>query len=96
MKLSVTDRYGNEIYLTDERWEHIVTGHAEIAQHIDRLFEALTTGKRKQDDLRMNVYVYTLAYDDLETENNFIEVVVKFGRNDDGSANNFVLTAYET
>ena len=29
-KQTVRDRWGNEIYLTDERWEHILERHEEL------------------------------------------------------------------
>ena len=96
MKQFVTDRYGNEIYWTTERWEHIVSVHDEMIDYGDRFISVLQTGKRKQDPLKMNVYKYSLPYDDLADQNNVLIVVVKFEKYENGGANNFVLTAYQS
>jgi len=32
-KWTVLDRHGNEIYLTQERWEYILCYHSEVAPH---------------------------------------------------------------
>lgn len=29
-KATVKDKYGNEIYITEERWAHIIAGHTEM------------------------------------------------------------------
>jgi hypothetical protein len=31
----VNDRQGREIYLTEERWEHIVSRHKALVSHLD-------------------------------------------------------------
>jgi len=95
MKQTVHDRYGNEIYLTDERWEHIISLHSEMEPFKDSLFETLKQGQRKQDAADMTTYKYSFAYNDLEQDNNFIIVVVKFKVDAHSGANNFVLTAYQ-
>jgi hypothetical protein len=33
MREEVADRYGNVIYLTDERWQHIVKNHFKLNGH---------------------------------------------------------------
>ncbi len=50
---TVHDRYGNEIYLTQERWEHIIEdlNHPEMAEHEEQLRETIQSGMRKQDAL---------------------------------------------
>ena len=93
MKQFVTDRYENEIYLTDERWEHILE-HKEMDGYRDRVLEVLTNGVRKQKSREPNKYTYSLPYDDMESDFNTVVVVVKFGYNEDASSNNYVLTAY--
>ncbi|MFQ5628010.1 MAG: hypothetical protein ACE5I1_04550 [bacterium] len=30
IKATVKDKDGNEIYITEERWKHITTGHREM------------------------------------------------------------------
>ncbi len=93
MKQTVKDRYGNEIYLTDERWQHILD-HAEMQGYRDRVLEVVRTGKRKQKPREPDKYAYSLPYDDMGTGFNTLVVIVKFGYNEDGSANNYVRTAY--
>ena len=51
---TVRDRFGNEVYLTQERWEHIVQAfsHPEMLAYEGRLKETIQSGQRKQDRLR--------------------------------------------
>ena len=46
---AVRDRYGNNIFLTHERWEHIVEpfNHPEMEAYEERLKETIRAGKRK-------------------------------------------------
>ncbi len=37
----VHDRWGNSIYLTDERWGHILEFHQEMVDFRDELFTTL-------------------------------------------------------
>jgi len=57
---SVRDRYGNDIYLTHERWRHIVeaTNHPEMSAHEEHLKATIRSGKRKQDPLNPQKYRY--------------------------------------
>jgi len=32
---TIWDRYGNQIGLTDERWNHIITGHPELEDYYE-------------------------------------------------------------
>ncbi len=93
MKQTVTDRYGNPIYLTDERWQHIVDTHPYMVGYKDPLFQTLRTGRRKQDPFDLTKYKYDKRFADLEIGFNHMIVVVKCERAKD---NNFVLTAYQT
>lgn len=47
------DRYGNQIYLTEERWEHIsnAMNHPEMSDYEDELRETIRLGSRKQETL---------------------------------------------
>jgi len=94
----VRDRYGNEIYLTDERWDHIIEHHPSMAEYRDHLLLALRTGRRKQDPLDPSKFKYDAPFTDLELHYNHIVAVVKFSEREmaDGRtrSNNFVLTAY--
>ena len=38
----VTDKWGNEIRLTDERWEHIIENHWEIEDYLDEIIKHFT------------------------------------------------------
>ncbi len=40
---TVRDRQGNEIYLTEERWQHILTSRPEMEPFLDEFLE--TKGK---------------------------------------------------
>jgi hypothetical protein len=55
------DRFGNEIYLTRERWAHIVApdDHPEMAAVFEHLAETIRYGRRRQDACDPNGYQYT-------------------------------------
>ncbi|NUO79441.1 hypothetical protein HUU05_05140 [candidate division KSB1 bacterium] len=95
----VRDHYGYEIYITEERWEHIQQEHPDMVGYYQHLLETLRQGKRTQDDLEPSKYFYAKAFQDLVDYNSHIVVVVKFARVKDGLGqevpNNFVLTAYQ-
>jgi len=38
---TVQDRYGNTIYLTEERWQHILESRPELEAHLDKFLETL-------------------------------------------------------
>jgi len=91
---TVQDRYGNKIYLTEERWEHIQGRHDELRERLDDLLDTLRYGRRKQEALNPHQYRYWQAYDDLLYGFNHIVAVVVFRYDDAGIANNFVVTAW--
>lgn len=90
---TVQDRFGNEIYLTEERWEHIQERHDELAGRLDDLLDTLRCGERKQESLDPQQYRYRRAYEDLLYGFNHIVAIVVF-RYDAGKSNNFVVTAW--
>ena len=92
----VRDRLGNEIYITDERWEHIYKRHPEIISCKGHVLRTLRSGRRKQQPLELDIFKYALSYDDLSVPHTEVIVVVKFGEKIDEQVkpNNFVLTAY--
>lgn len=95
----VVDRWGNEIYLTEERWHHILETHDEMRDYRDALVQTLRAGERRQDAFDMSKYKYSLPFADLPEAFTHIVVVVKCthrvtGRGED-VPNNFVLTAYQ-
>ena len=98
MQETVHDRWDNPIYLTDERWEHILEFHEEMIDFRDELFITLKQGRRRQDPLDPSVYTYFHPFDYLPGANTHIIVIVKFtsqSTNGTEEANNFVLTAYQ-
>ena len=98
MRETVHDRWGNPIYLTDERWEHILEFHAEMVDFRDKLFTTLKQGSRRQDLLDPTVYTYFHSFDYLPGDNTHIIAIVKFSSrsaNGEEEDNNFVLTAYQ-
>ena len=90
----VRDRRGHWIYLTWERWEHICDEHPEMRDHKRHVFDTIRRGRRFQDSIRPDVYLYHQDRVDLPNGNTTVVVVVRFGYNSDESENNFILTAY--
>lgn len=94
------DRYGNAIYLTEERWNHIIEpiNHPEIQDYEHHVQDIIQTGRRKQDTLNAQKYRYSKAYDDLVMDNTHIVVIVLFRFTEDEQGkpvpNNYIVTAY--
>lgn len=93
MREEVTDRYGNTIYLTDERWEHIVERHPELEGLRKEVLSTVRSGKRRQDVMALDTFYYTKAFSRFGGKFTGIEVVVIFDWQMN-QPNNFVLTAY--
>jgi hypothetical protein len=97
-KWTVKDRYNNTIYLTDERWYHILESRPELEPYFDEFLDTIRTGRRKQDALIPNEYRYFKQFDTLLPENNHLVVVVIFKTqlNKVGNyvSNNFVVTGW--
>lgn len=91
------DRHGNEIYLTDERWDHIThpMNHPEMDEFEQELRETIRLGSRKQESLDPQKYRYSRAFDGLAASNTHIVAVVLFRLGSDLAPNNFVVTAYQ-
>jgi hypothetical protein len=92
------DRDGREIYLTEEQWKHIVSGHGELRHHADDVLNTIRRGGRRQQPTDPNAYVYRLRCDLLRRPYNGISVVVafRFTQDEHGklTPNNFVVTAW--
>ena len=75
---TVHDRYGNAIYLTQERWAHITDAlnHPEMRDYEPELQETIRTGRRKQDLLNPHKYRYSQAFDELAKDNTHIVAIV--------------------
>ena len=100
IRWTVQDRLGNSIYLTQERWEHIIaeTNHPEMEAYEEHLKTTIQKGKRRQEALNPRKYRYSLLCDDLPDDVNHIVVIILFGFdvNERGQTvpNNFVATAF--
>lgn len=94
MREIIQDRYGNSIYLTEERWKHIVKYHPQLISYRDEVLRTVRSGKRRQDLLWPDkFYYYRRPAKSLGGRFTSIEVVVLF-RWRNGHPNNFVVTAY--
>lgn len=98
---TVEDRYGNSIYLTQERWDHIIDSinHPEMKEYEQKLKETVETGIRKQDSLNPQKFRYSKELDKLPSDNTHIVAIVLFrineSRNGEIVSNNFIVTAYQ-
>lgn len=93
MRDEIQDQLGNVIYMTDERWEHIVEEHAELDGHRAEVLSTVRSGKRSQDPLIPNKFFYNKKLRQFIEDFDEIEVVVIF-RWQHEKPNNFIVTAY--
>lgn len=95
---NVTDRHGRPIYMTQERWRHIIAKHPELEEHLDDVVTTLRAGRRRQSKRDPQTYVYRHACDSLPAPYNYIVVAVAFRwrESPDGitEPNNFVVSAW--
>ncbi|HAO20074.1 MAG: hypothetical protein BWK80_48920 [Desulfobacteraceae bacterium IS3] len=94
---TVKDRYGNFIYLTQERWEHIIdpNNHPKMELYEEFIKMTIIKGKRHQEPLHHNKYRYKHRFDVLfDEDNQSIEVVVIIDFNNLDIPNNWIVTAY--
>jgi len=97
---TVRDRYGHTVYLTDERWQHMIgsMNHPEMALYEESLKETIQAGHRRQDALNPQKYRYVKAFIDLPEGNTHLVAIVlfHFREGDDGKPipNNDIATAY--
>jgi len=95
MVQTVKDQLGHEIYLTDERWSHICEEHPEMQGYESQVLETVQRGRRFQDSVRPDMFLYYRDFEDLPAGNTTIVAVVRFAFSPDGSENNFIVTAYQ-
>ena len=101
IRWTVRDHFGNEIYLTRERWEHIVEpiNHPEMEEFEGHLKKTIQLGKRKQDTLNPQKYRYVKAFENLAEDNTHIIAIVLFrfkeGEVGEPAPNNYIVTAYQ-
>ncbi len=97
-KWTVQDRYGNVIYFTEERWQHILESRPELEPLFDQFLETLRSGYRRQDPLIPNKYRYYKRFDRLLPENNHLILITVFrtqlDKDGEYTPNNFVLTGW--
>ena len=97
---TVHDSDGNPIYLTEERWQHIVyaENHPEMMDFENHLKITLARGHRRQEPLNPRKYRYVYPFDDLPDDSNHIVAIVLFGFDIDEygntTPNNYVATAF--
>jgi hypothetical protein len=74
------DRFGNEVYLTRERWAHItdLENHPEVEPYFDYVAETIHLGRRRQDPFDPNAYRYYRSYPNLPDNNTHLIVCVRF------------------
>lgn len=96
---TVRDRFGHEIYLTHERWEHILEGHPEMRHHENQLRETVRSGQRQQVPLAPQKYRYSKSFASLPDDNTHVVALVlfRFDEGEDGQPveNNYVVTAFQ-
>lgn len=96
---TVHDRYGNNVYLTEERWEHITEAinHPEMGDYEEELQYTIARGQRKQDMLNLQKHRYSHAFDVLPMYNTHVVAIVLFRfieHNGMIVPNNYIVTAY--
>ena len=77
----VSDRYGNQIEITDERWNHIITGHPELKDFHEEVLETIKKGRRRQDTIDDKKYKYIKDFANLPLGYTHLVVVVKLIKN---------------
>lgn len=83
------DKQRHEIYLTEERWQHIVLRHKVLAAHRDDVLTTIRFGRRRQDALKPFKFFYTRRCDTLPGYYNSLTVVVL-----QSPDNSYVVTAW--
>jgi hypothetical protein len=61
----VTDRWGNRIPLTDERWQRIIEWHPELERFEDDVLDTIRKGSRRQYAIDPQKYKYLYPVEDL-------------------------------
>jgi len=102
VRWTVQDRSGSSIYLTQERWEHIIESinHPEMEDYEEEeLKETVKPGSRRQDTLNPQKFRYSKNFDHLPASNTHIVAIVLFGLQESETgtivSNNFLVTAYQ-
>ncbi len=98
MRWDVYDRYGNKIYMTEERWQHALESRPWLAAYFEETLNTLRHGRRVQDSLNPHKYKYYGACASLQPEFNHLVVIVLLGEkeNEVGEimSNNYVVNVW--
>ncbi len=101
IRWTVQDREGHEIYLTQERWEHITgaANHPEMEGFEDEVKLTIQRSRRQQDSLNPQKYIYSWSFSNLPFDNTHIVAIVLFRLREQVSRkptpNNYIVTAYQ-
>ena len=100
VRWTVIDQDGNSIYLTQERWEHIIESinHPEMAEYEEELKSTIRFGKRAQDPINPQKYRYSMPFDGLVAYNTHIVAIILYRFREQESKfvpNNYIVTAYQ-
>jgi hypothetical protein len=101
VRWSVQDRLGHLVYITEERWQHIIdtANHPEMDDFEDELQETIKHGHRKQDRTHPRKFRYSKGFDHLFEDNDHIVAIVLFRfREFDQTQiapNNYIVTAFQ-
>lgn len=98
MKDLVTDKWGNTIYLTDERWQHIIARHPEMIGRRKQLLMTLQAGERIENPIGSKKFNYWKRFRNLRPGKTKIRAIVQFELKRTKNLiepNNFVVTAYQ-
>ncbi len=97
---TVQDHKDNPVYLTEERWLHIIDpmNHPELADYEDYLKITVKKGHRRQEALNQRKYRYVCQFEDLPDDMNHIVVITLFGfdveEHGEVIPDNFIVTAF--
>lgn len=94
----IRDRDGRPVYMTEERWQHIMDRHPELINHLQDVLDTVRYGRRRQDPMNPESYHYYQLCESLPWDFIGIEVIVVFKfrvvEDDKIIPNNFVVSAW--
>lgn len=101
IRWTIQDLNGYEVYLSQERWEHIIDpqNHPEMEDFEEELKLTVNQSRRRQDLLNPQKYTYTKGFSHLVQDNTHIVAVVLFRFREHAHQrpvpNNYIVTAYQ-
>jgi hypothetical protein len=93
----VYERYGNQVYMTEERWQHALEKRPWLADYLEDVLATIRRGRREQDALNPRKYKYYWPCPALLPEFNHLVVVILFGQNGSNGTtapNNYVTNVW--